>query len=211
MQITVGSYVRINEQCRNRAVRGLLCRVQALECRRSSAFVPTQFAQVRVLGLEEHIQGDAPEWWMPCSAIRYVGDASSCIGTQDAQAAARCFLPFLLSRSHLSAGVTLYANRRDSLEASACFQSSLEVPHVQWTMTSVAARLRQARACLRPLRREHLGKAQQPAHGSSSLRSGLSAHPVSGAVTLHLPCLGLSVAADPRSARGITPRVSRRG
>ena len=32
MQITVGSYVRIDEQCRTRAVRGLLCRVQALEC-----------------------------------------------------------------------------------------------------------------------------------------------------------------------------------
>ena len=61
MQITVGSYVRIDEQCRTRAVRGLLCRVQALQCRRLSAFVPTQFAKVRVLGLEEHIQGDAPE------------------------------------------------------------------------------------------------------------------------------------------------------
>ena len=52
MQITVGSYVRIDEQCRTRAVRGLLCRVQALQCRRLSAFVPTQFAKVRVLGLE---------------------------------------------------------------------------------------------------------------------------------------------------------------
>ena len=78
MQITVGSYVRIHEHRRNRVVRGLLCRVQALEFRRLS-FVPTQFAQVRVLGLEEHIQGDAPEWWMPCSAMRYVGDAASCM------------------------------------------------------------------------------------------------------------------------------------
>ena len=132
MQITVGSYVRINEQCRNRAVRGLLCRVQALECRRLSAIVPTQFAQVRVLGLEEHIQGDAPEWWTPCSAIRYVGDALSCIGTHDGQAAARCFLPFQLS--------------------TGAIECSLEVPQVPSRMASVAARLRQARACSHILR-----------------------------------------------------------
>jgi hypothetical protein len=131
MQITVGSYVRINEQCRNRAVRGLLCRVQALECRRLSAIVPTQFAQVRVLWPED-IQGDAPEWWTPCSAIRYVGDASSCIGTHDAQAAARCFLPFRLS--------------------TGAIECSLEVPHVPSRMVSVAARLRQARACSHVLR-----------------------------------------------------------
>ena len=132
MQITVGSYVRINEQCRNRAVRGLLCRVQALECRRLSAIVPTQFAQVRVLGLEEHIQGEAPEWWTPCSEIRYVGDAFSCIGTHDGQAAARCFLPFQLS--------------------TGAIECSLEVPQVPSRMASVAARLRQARACSHILR-----------------------------------------------------------
>ena len=137
MQITVGSYVRIDEQCRTRAVRGLLCRVQALQCRRLSAFVPTQFAKVRVLGLEEHIQGDAPEWWMPCSSICYVADASSCIGTQDAQAAASGFLPFLFGCNRLS---------------TAAIESSLEVSRVRWQMMSVASRLRQARACAQDLR-----------------------------------------------------------
>ena len=128
MQITVGSYVRINEQCRNRAARGLLCRVQALERRRLSAIVPTQFAQVRVLGLDEHIQGDAPEWWTPCSEIRYVGDESSCIGTHEAaEAAARCFLPFWLSAGAL--------------------ECSLEVPRVPSRLAGVAARLRRARHC----------------------------------------------------------------
>ena len=190
MQITVGSYVRIHEHRRNRVVRGLLCRVQALEFRRLS-FVPTQFAQVRVLGLEEHIQGDAPEWWMPCSAMRYVGDAASCIGTHDAQAAARCFLPFLFG-------------------STGTIESSLEVSLVQWTMMSVAARLRQARACaqdvrgcvllprgtLAGLRRERVGRAHGHGHGhghASYARDyslpadmcGLSAHPVTGAVILH--------------------------
>ena len=191
MQITVGSYVRIHEHPRNRVVRGLLCRVQALEFRRLSAFVPTQFAQVRVLGLEEHIQGDAPEWWMPCSAMRYVGDAASCIGTHDAQAAARCFLPFLFGCDRLSTGA---------------IESSLEVSLVQWQMMSVAARLRQARACaqdlrgcvllprgtLAGLRRERVGRAHGHGHASCARdyslpadMCGLSAHPVTGAVSLH--------------------------
>jgi hypothetical protein len=174
MQVTVGSYVRIHEQCRNRAVRGLLCRVQALEFRlRLSTFVPMQqYAQVRVLGLEEHIQGDTPEWWMPCSAMRYVGDASSCIGTHDAQAAARCFLPFLFGCDRLSTGA---------------IESSLEVSHVQWKMMSVAARLRQARASLRPgpprarlrrvlspggsLRRERVDIDTGNAYGTTAVRS----------------------------------------
>jgi hypothetical protein len=128
MKITVGSYVRINEQCRNRAARGLLCRVQALECRRLSAIVPTQFAHVRVLGLDEHVEGDAPEWWTPCSEIRYVGDEPSCIGTHEAgEAAARCFLPF-----RLSAGAV---------------ECSLEVPRVPSRAAGVTARLRRARPC----------------------------------------------------------------
>jgi len=187
MQVTVGSYVRIHEQCRNRAVRGLLCRVQALEFRlRLSTFVPMQqYAQVRVLGLEEHIQGDAPEWWMPCSAMRYVGDASSCIGTHDAQAAARCFLPFLFGCDRLSTGA---------------IESSLEVSHVQWKMMSVAARLRQARASLRPgPPRARPVAGWEPEKGARGHRHGqcirdhcrpidspgLSAHPVAGAVSLH--------------------------
>ena len=175
MQITVGSYVRIDEQCRTRAVRGLLCRVQALQCRRLSAFVPTQFAKVRVLGLEEHIQGDAPEWWMPCSSICYVADASSCIGTQDAQAAASGFLPFLLGCNRLS---------------TAAIESSLEVSRVRWQMMSVASRLRQARACAQDLR----SPSRRPpaafcvgAEGASTPTDLGTAHPVTGAVSLHRP------------------------
>ena len=142
MQITVGSYVRINEQCRNRAARGLLCRVQALERRRLSAIVPTQFAQVRVLGLDEHIQGDAPEWWTPCSEIRYVGDESSCIGTHEAaEAAARCFLPFWLSAGALGC--------------------SLEVPRVPSRLADVAARLRRARPCSNNGLRGRVGAQQE--------------------------------------------------
>ena len=177
MQITVGSYVRIDEQCRTRAVRGLLCRVQALQCRRLSAFVPTQFAKVRVLGLEEHIQGDAPEWWMPCSSICYVADASSCIGTQDAQAAASGFLPFLLGCNRLS---------------TAAIESSLEVSRVRWQMMSVASRLRQARACAQDLRSPSRRPGRPPlaafcvgAEGASPLTDLGAAHPVTGAVSLH--------------------------
>ena len=180
MQITVGSYVRIDEQCRTRAVRGLLCRVQALECRRLSAFMPTsQFAQVRVLGLEEHIQGDAPEWWMPCSSICYVADASSCIGTQDAQAAASGFLPFLFGCNRLS---------------TAAIESSLEVSRVRWQMMSVASRLRQVRACAQDLRSPSR-RPGRPAPAAfcvgaagASPRTALgTAHPVTGAVSLHRP------------------------
>lgn len=139
MQITVGSYVRINEQCRNRAARGLLCRVQALERRRLSAIVPTQFAHVRVLGLDEH---DAPEWWTPCSEIRYVGDEFSCIGTHEAaEEAARCFLPF-----RLSAGAV---------------ECSLEVSRVPSRVGGVAARLRRARPCSRNALRGCVSDGQQ--------------------------------------------------
>ena len=179
MQITVGSYVRIEEQCRTRAVRGLLCRVQALECRRLSAFVPTQFAKVRVLGLEEHIQGDAPEWWMPCSSICYVADASSCIGTQDAQAAASGFLPFLFGCNRLS---------------TAAIESSLEVSRVRWQMMSVASRLRQVRACAQGLRSPSRRPGRPApaafcvgAEGASPLTDLGTAHPVTGAVSLHRP------------------------
>ena len=171
MQITVGSYVRIDEQCRTRAVRGLLCRVQALECRRLSAFMPTaHFAQVRVLGLEEHIQGDAPEWWMPCSSICHVADASSCIGTQDAQAAASGFQPFLFGCNRLST-----------------IESSLEVSRVRWQMMSVASRLRQARACA--LRSPSRRPGRPGAGGVAFIPYGFTdfgtAHPITGAVSLH--------------------------
>ena len=187
MQITVGSYVRINEQCRNRAVRGLLCRVQALECRRLSTIVPTQFAQVRVLGVEEHTQGDATEWWTPCSAIRYVGDASSC-GTHDAQAAARCFLPFQLSTGTI--------------------ECSLEVPQ----RMSVAARLRQARSCTQVLRgrvsmrQDPIGRRTTPLALPILLPSEmrrLSAHEAqlaTGGVSL-LHCTGASITHGERRRR----------
>ena len=187
MQITVGSYVRINEQCRNRAVRGLLCRVQALECRRLSTIVPTQFAQVRVLGIEEHTQGDATEWWTPCSAIRYVGDASSC-GTHDAQAAARCFLPFQLSTGTI--------------------ECSQEVPQTM----SVAARLRQARACTQVLRGRVSIRQEHPSRRTTPLAlpilipsemRRLSAHEAqlaTGGVSL-LHCTGASITHGERRRR----------
>ena len=139
-----------------------------------SAFMPTsQFAQVRVLGLEEHIHGDAPEWWMPCSSICYVADASSCIGTQDAQAAASGFLPFLFGCNRLS---------------TAAIESSLEVSRVRWQMMSVASRLRQARACAQDLASERRRGRRLPAvlrgSGASTLTDLGTAHPVTGAVSL---------------------------
>ena len=102
-----------------------------------------------------------------------------------AQAAARCSLPFLFGCDRLSTGA---------------IESSLEVSHVQWKMMSVAARLRQARASLRPgPPRARPVAGWEPEKGARGHRHGqcirdhcrpidspgLSAHPVAGAVSLH--------------------------
>ena len=66
----VGSYVVVNELSRNKTLRDLHGRVVGVKLRGS---VP--YAQVAVIGLEDHLQGDQPMWWLPALVLTCVDES----------------------------------------------------------------------------------------------------------------------------------------
>ena len=91
MDLETGSFVRINEHSRNKVLRGLIGRVHDVGCRG-----PIAYCQVGVLGLDEHVQGSAPLWWMPAVVLTPLGVDD--VDPMEAEEAARTFLPFMFGR-----------------------------------------------------------------------------------------------------------------
>ena len=168
MAIAIGSYVQINEQSRNRAIRGLFGRVQALRSRGT-----VRYAQVSVLGLDEHIQGDTPVWWMPCLVLHCLGEEATCIDPGDAEAAARPFLPFLFMGASTST---------EAIEASV---EPLPPASVRRELIRVKDRLRQASGLGQSRSRPNGPLGRPLANGVTPRRDASVPHAATGAVVLH--------------------------